>query len=98
MEETTATTKRKSKTTTPKTSKAKSATTTKAAASSTASKTTSAKAKVKSNGISTEQRNQMIETAAYFIAESQGFCSNPVDDWLTAESLIDNQLGQSARL
>ena len=101
MEDTTATT-RKSKTakTSPKAKAATAAPSAKAAASGKTTRSSTAKTQkaVMKGSITTEQRNRMIETAAYFIAESRGFCSNPVDDWLTAENQIDKQLGSSARL
>jgi len=98
MEETTLSTSRKSKpsekTATSKTSKTKTASSkTEASASgSSRSKSSTTKSKASFSDISTEQRNRMIETAAYFIAEQNGFCSNPVEDWLTAESQINQQL------
>ena len=58
-------------------------------------KTTSKSAKTKVVGKipSDDIRRQMIATAAYYRAESRGFCGgNPVDDWLIAETEIDSQL------
>jgi len=58
-------------------------------------KTTSAKSAIKKTKNSTAdlaQRYRMIEIAAYFIAEKDGFASNPVDYWLAAEAEI-NQSG-----
>lgn len=38
-------------------------------------------------------RVRMIEETAYFIAEARGFSGgSPMDDWLTAETLVDQQL------
>ena len=43
---------------------------------------------------SLEQRHQMIELAAYFIAERRGFCNgSALEDWLAAEAEVDRQLG-----
>ena len=43
--------------------------------------------------VSPEERIDMISTAAYFIAEKRGFGNgNPEDDWLIAESQIENEL------
>lgn len=45
--------------------------------------------------ITPEQRRQMIEEAAYFIAEGQGFMEHAsLDYWLAAEAEIDKQLSQ----
>jgi len=105
MEDTTTATNRKSKTATKPTAVKTSKSTTKAASGKTPTSATgtsrsksasSARTRLKGDNISNEQRNRMIETAAYFIAERNGFCSNPVEDWLTAENLIDKQLGHSA--
>lgn len=99
MEDTTATSsKSKTAKTASKTAKTKPASSAKAASSKTTRSTSARtqKASLKGNDVSLEQRARMIETAAYFIAESRGFCSNPVDDWLTAENQIDKQLDSSA--
>lgn len=38
---------------------------------------------------SSEALNQMIAEAAYYMAESRGFCGgDPQDDWLKAEAMI----------
>lgn len=47
--------------------------------------------------ITREQRYQMIAEAAYFRAQSQGFCGNPAQDWLEAEAEIDRALLQSGQ-
>jgi len=55
----------------------------------------SGKAKLISTGITPDERSQMIAEAAYYRAEKRGF--NPdgqVDDWLQAEVMIDEILGQ----
>ena len=60
-----------------------------------AKKTTASKTAVKKTKTSTanlEHRYKLIEIAAYFIAEKDGFASNPVDYWLAAEAEI-NQSG-----
>lgn len=54
-------------------------------------KTTAAKPAVKKAKASTadlEQRYRMIEIAAYFIAEKDGFSGSPVDYWIAAEAEI----------
>jgi len=102
MEESTLATGRKSKSSekpvAAKNGKTKSTVTSKSSASSagsesTTTKTGSTKTKLQGKSVSIEQRNLMIETAAYFIAEHNGFQSNPVDDWLIAESQINQQIG-----
>ena len=41
---------------------------------------------------SPDWHHQMVEEAAYFIAEKRGFASgDPVADWLAAEAQIDSQ-------
>ncbi len=43
--------------------------------------------------ISPEQRQHMIEEAAYYRAEQRGFCcGNEIQDWLDAEAEIDSKL------
>ncbi len=43
--------------------------------------------------VSTDERQQMIATAAYFRAERRDFESGcEIDDWLEAEAEIDRQL------
>ena len=47
--------------------------------------------------ISAQQRQHMIEEAAYFIAQREGFVSHsPLHYWLTAEKEIDRQLAKEA--
>ncbi len=55
------------------------------------SRKTTAKTKA-SASFSTDQRESMIREAAYYRAESRGFCSDPQQDWLEAEEEIDRQL------
>jgi hypothetical protein len=46
--------------------------------------------------ITSQQRQQMICEAAYFMAKNRGFMGgNPMDDWLAAEAEIDKQLSQT---
>lgn len=77
---------------------AKKATTKKAVAKKTATKKAAAPARKpaatgnKTPRISTEQRQRMIAEAAYLRAESLGFCSDPKEDWLTAEAEVDARL------
>jgi len=97
MAENNATTAKKTTTTAKSKSTAKSAPKEKVAVKKAAApkKTTTAKSTVKKAKSSTadlEQRYRMIEVAAYFIAEKDGFASNPVDYWLAAEAQI-NQSG-----
>ncbi|MEJ2425707.1 MAG: DUF2934 domain-containing protein [Candidatus Thiodiazotropha sp.] len=55
----------------------------------------SAKAAVATPVIEPEMRHQMIATAAYYIAERQGFdASKSLEYWQQAEKEIDNLLGK----
>lgn len=47
--------------------------------------------------ITADQRYRMIAEAAYFRAQSQGFCGDPAQDWLSAEAEIDRFLLQSGQ-
>lgn len=50
-----------------------------------------------SQGMSPERRNEMIAVAAYYRAEQRGFdTTDPVADWLAAESEIDRLLQAGA--
>lgn len=51
-----------------------------------AKKTTPRKAKTATGSL--EERYRMIEVAAYYIAEKDGFAGNPVDYWIAAELKI----------
>lgn len=43
-----------------------------------------------------EARHEMIATAAYLRAEQRGFCGgDSLDDWLAAESEVDQRLRRS---
>ena len=45
-----------------------------------------------------EQRQRMINEAAYYLAESRGFLgADSMDDWLAAEAEVDKQLSQGTR-
>lgn len=58
-----------------------------------AKKTATAKSstrKTKSGIADLELRYRMIEVAAYFIAEKDGFSGNPVDYWIAAEAQISS--------
>lgn len=46
----------------------------------------------KSNKISPEERYRMVEVAAYFLAERNGFAGNPVGYWTAAEAQISKLL------
>lgn len=51
------------------------------------------KATSKPRPVTAEERRQMIEKEAYFIAERRGFQGgNPIQDWLEAEMKIDRHL------
>lgn len=43
-------------------------------------------AKSKASTVDLEQQYRMIEVAAYYIAERDGFTGNPVDYWIAAEA------------
>ncbi len=47
--------------------------------------------KTKATTADLEQRYRMIEVAAYYIAEKDGFTGNPVDYWIAAELQIGKQ-------
>lgn len=65
----------------------------KAPAKKAATKTASGSKKSGTSSIVTSQnRLQMIETAAYYIAEKHGFSGPSTDHWLAAEKQIDSQL------
>lgn len=44
--------------------------------------------KTKAVSISPEHRYRMIEVAAYYLAEKDGFAGNPLDYWIAAEGQI----------
>ena len=43
--------------------------------------------------VTSAQRQRMIETEAYFLAEKNGFAGNPAHYWVQAEKLVDAKLG-----
>ncbi len=47
-----------------------------------------------STKISPEERYRMVEVAAYFLAERNGFAGSPVEYWSTAEAQISKLLGK----
>ena len=50
----------------------------------------------KKNIVSPEARNQMVATAAYFLAEKRGFATGcEIEDWVFAEAKIDLILASS---
>lgn len=74
----------------------------KTAAKATATKATAAKKpatttrkpatrKTKSAAASPEHHYRMVEIAAYYLAEKDGFAGNPVDYWIAAELQIKSQ-------
>lgn len=56
-----------------------------------AKKKTAAKKRV-NKVMGAEQRYQMIQDAAYYLAEKSGFSGNTVGHWFEAEQQIDAQL------
>jgi len=48
----------------------------------------------KNNGISGFERYKMIEVAAYYIAEKNGFEGHAADYWIAAEKEIDKKLAK----
>lgn len=48
----------------------------------------------KSAGVGPEERYRMIEVAAYFLAERNGFAGSPVDYWTAAEIQISKLLAK----
>ncbi len=81
------------KTVVAKTAPAKKTATPKASAVKTVAKKTSTK-KTANTKISPEQHYKMIEMAAYFIAERNGFSGSPSDYWTEAETQIKGMLGK----
>lgn len=73
----------------PKASAAKTAT---AAKKTTAAKSAAKPAakKSKASTANLQERYKMIEVAAYYIAEKNGFSGNPVDYWIAAEAQISS--------
>ncbi len=57
----------------------------------TAVKKTAAK---KTEGMSGFERYKMIEVAAYYMAEKNGFAGNAADYWEAAEKVIDKKLAK----
>ncbi len=47
--------------------------------------------KAKAAAVSPEHHYRMVEVAAYYLAEKDGFTGNPVDYWIAAELQINNQ-------
>ena len=47
-------------------------------------------------GIDPDVRRQLVAAEAYFLAERRGFAAgNEVQDWITAEALVDSRLQQT---
>jgi hypothetical protein len=46
----------------------------------------------KGNGLTPEQHYKMIQDAAYFMAEKNGFAGGAMDYWIAAEAQIEMQL------
>lgn len=44
-----------------------------------------------------EERYNMIQVAAYYLAERDNFSGSPVDYWIEAEAQISSMLPQAAR-
>lgn len=56
------------------------------------------KAKANTRAISSQQRQEMIATAAYLLSEKRGFTEgNSADDWFTAEQQIDTYLNTQSQ-
>jgi hypothetical protein len=52
-------------------------------------------AKAGSAGIDPEVRRQLVAAEAYFLAERRGFAGgNELEDWVTAERVVDSRLEQ----
>lgn len=60
----------------------------------TASKKAPAKTSAKKAKIGPEQRYKMVEVAAYYLAERNGFAGNPSDYWIEAEAQIEVMLSK----
>jgi hypothetical protein len=46
-------------------------------------------------GIDPDVRRQLVAAEAYFLAERRGFAAgNELEDWITAEALVDSRLQQ----
>ena len=58
-------------------------------------KSTAKRSKIAEAIITTDQRRDMIATLAYLRAERQGFTTDPVQDWLTAEAEVDAMLAEN---
>ncbi len=85
-------TTKSTETTGKKTSPAKKAASKTAAPKATAKSAAPRKKAAKSSVITSEERYRMIETAAYYIAEKNGFNTNHMDHWLAAELEVDAKL------
>jgi hypothetical protein len=64
----------------------------KPAAKKTASKTSTSKKNSSPAIVTSANRLQMIEVAAYYIAEKHGFHGPSADHWLAAEKQVDSKL------
>jgi len=65
----------------------------KAPAQKTAATRTKASARKSMGQPTPEERYRMVQTAAYFIAERDGFCGCPTEYWAAAEIEIASRLG-----
>jgi hypothetical protein len=50
------------------------------------------KTTAKARKIGAEERYRMIEVAAYYLAENNGFQGNTLDYWVAAEAQVDGML------
>lgn len=82
---------KKATTTTKAAAKPKAAATKKASTAKTTAAKKPAARKTKATTADLEQHYKMIEVAAYYIAEKDGFAGNPVDYWIAAELQISKQ-------
>jgi hypothetical protein len=50
----------------------------------------------KPSGIDPERRRQLVAAEAYFLAERRGFTAGrELEDWVTAEAVVDSRLQES---
>lgn len=61
----------------------------------TAQAKTATKSKASAKTVSAEERYLMIQQAAYYLAEKQGFHGNDVANWIQAEKEVDALIASS---
>ena len=57
-------------------------------------KKATSKNSTKARSIGAEERYKMIEIAAYYIAEKNGFKGSSIDYWIAAEAEITDKIGK----